>query len=106
MVEKGFVWGGVGEPPRVQVKWQDAATHSGWSFVEDAMGLGLAVNTTAGYLLAWTDEVLRMAGTFSAEKGVVKEFSDVTVIPAGWVQGVKGRGKSRKVRAVGERLDA
>lgn len=104
-VQKGFAWDGKGQPPRVEVHWQDAATHSGWSFVEDALVLGLAENTTAGYLLRWDDTVVRLAGTFAAEKGEIKEFSDVTVIPAGWVTKVKSRGRTpKRVKAVGERL--
>ena len=80
------------KPPRVEVVWGDATTHSGQTSLADAAQLGLTERHTTGYLVAETPEKIVVAQSFDPDDATVDE---VTVIPAPWVR-TRRRGKRRK----------
>jgi len=88
-IEKGFEWDGNGVPPIVEVEWLDCLGKSGWLSVKKACELEPAHCATAGYLLGWDDEALRLSGSRCMEDGLVDLLGNTDVIPAGWVKAVR-----------------
>lgn len=89
MVEKGFEWDGNGLPPLVVVEWDDCFGNSSWQKVKRAFEMEPGHMRTAGWLLEWTDQVLRISGSVDVKDGLVRYVGNTDVIPAGWVKVVR-----------------
>lgn len=85
MIQKGFEWDGNGVPPVVAVQWNDCQGQSSWVTVKKAFNMEPAHCRTVGYLLEWSDHVLRLSGALVEEGKLVTHVSNTDVIPAGWV---------------------
>jgi len=89
--------------PLVEVEWLDAMTHTEmWALSDVEEKAQLTRRITSGYLIAETEDGRTIIAHTSdpAEKGDTEDYvTDVTVIPTGWVQGVKYiKGKPPKKR--------
>ena len=89
-------------PPQVIVTWLDAYSQSGLEGKLEAIvsKAELVQRETIGYLLRYDAELTVLAHDYNPSDGDEDdEFSNITVIPSGWVRSVK-QGRKRLLPTV------
>ena len=85
-IELGWEWDGNGEPPAVRVHWDDTQSYPKWKSVKKAFELEAGHVVTVGFLLEWTERVVRVSGSYTTDGGLVDAVGNTDVIPTGWVR--------------------